>query len=349
MPEGRNLIFRDFVSNRVFDPKRNFLAVHGYFKSFYGGKEADFTYFADVKGFVCLSFLILLWGTHLLTAQEALTPRVHFLADSVKVGQPVQLLLQVDYPFSRRILLPDTNHNFAPFELQRKDYFSTRTRNGISRDCVLYTLATFQIEINQRIQLPVYEFDASDSIVHLSNQDSIFLIQKLAPKDLERPIFEADLTYQNVARPINYPYLLLGFGIVILLLVAINFFFNRPIQRFIYLIVENRRHKAFLKQFERIQSQMERNLTTKTMDQLLVAWRKYIQRVDGKPFTTFTTTEISQVLPDPALKNALSEIDRWIYGGIEMTDWKVQVESLKAISILMFFKKKDAIRSGKFE
>lgn len=284
-----------------------------------------------------------------LYAQDLLYPKLRFLADSVKIGQPVLLELKVDYPFSRRVLLPDTNHSFAPFELQRKDYFPTRTRNGISRDCVLYTLSTFEIEPIQRVQLPVYEFDEADSIVHLSNPDSVFLIVKLVPKDLEKPDFKADLQYQNVARPINYPYLFIGFGVVVLLLIGVNFFFNRPIQRFIYLIVENRRHKAFLKQFERIYAQMERKLTTESMDQLLVAWRKYIQRVDGKPFTTFTTTEISQVLPDPALKNALSEIDRWIYGGIEMADWKVEVESLRGISVLMFLQKKEAIRSGKFE
>lgn len=293
--------------------------------------------------------LILIWWNTLASAQEALNPKIRFLSDSVKVGQPVQLSLQVAYPYSRRILLPDTNHNFEPFELQRKDFFSTRTRNGISRDCVIYTLSTFQLDTIQHIQLPVYEFAAVDSVVHLSNFDSVFLVKQLSPKDLANPKFKSDLAYENVPKSINYPYLLLGFGVVVLLLVGINLFFNRPIQRFIYLIVENRRHKAFLKQFARIQSQMERSLSTDKMDQLLVAWKKYIQRVNGKPFTTFTSTEISHVLPDPALKQALSEIDRWIYGGIEMPDWRNRVESLKGISVLMFLQKKEAIRSGKFE
>lgn len=278
-----------------------------------------------------------------------LVPVARFFADSVVIGQPVKLSLTVQYESQRRILLPDTSHSFAPFELLHKEFFPTRTLGGISRDCVLYSVATFDLDSVQQIQLPVYEFISGDSLVYPSNPASLRVLTRLPAAEIQKPVFRSETGYLAVPKSVNYPFLLLGLGAVVLILFGINVLFNRPIQRFIYQVIENRRHQAFLRQFDRIKTLLERNLTTKEFEQLLVLWKRYIQRVDGKPFTTFTSTEISQVIPDSNLRKALSEIDRWIYGGLEMSDWRRHVESLKEVSVKMFLQKKEAIRSGKLE
>jgi hypothetical protein len=165
----------------------------------------------------------------------------------------------------------------------------------------------------------------------------------------EKPVFETALSPVPVARSINYPYIIIGASAIILLVLIVNFFFDRPIQKFIYLFLEARRHKAYLNQFEKINARMENVLTVDAVEKLLVTWKKYLQRVNEHPYTSFTSREIYQVLPDPVLRDALMEIDRWIYGGLDMKDWRSNFAYLKEISIQFYQKKREAIRNGKFE
>ena len=83
------------------------------------------------------------------------------------------------------------------------------------------------------------------------------------------------------------------------------------------------------------------------MEGLLVVWKRYLQRVDGNPFMSFTSLEISRLLPDSNLKKALQEIDRWIYGGVEMENRTGSILILKEKSIEMYEKKRELIRNGK--
>src|SRR5215831_2013772 len=80
------------------------------------------------------------------SAAHAQEIKVHgkFNGDSVKIGKPIEFYLSAHYPENLNILFPDSTFSFAPFELQKKIYFPTQTKNGISKDSVIYKLATYE-------------------------------------------------------------------------------------------------------------------------------------------------------------------------------------------------------------
>ena len=297
-----------------------------------------------------------LWICFLLSLPAALSARegewnlkARFSADTIRLGEPVLYSLSVHYPSTSQVIFPDTGFSFGSFELWKRDYFPTRTIGDISRDCVVYHLASFLLEPIQSLRVPVFERVGDDTIFHNPSESRVFLKPVFSGNLPENPSIQTELTPLPVPKRVNYPYILIGLGVVLLVILLINIFFDRPIQKFIYLFLESRRQQAFLKQFEKISQQMESGLTVELMESMLITWKKYLQRVDGKPYTTFTSREIFQILPDPTLRDFLQEIDRWIYGGLEMKDFRANVSYLKQMALILYQTKREAIRDGKFE
>lgn len=300
-----------------------------------------------VKLLIFVFAFINLWSTAL--AQTELRPVLKFEKDSVKIGEPIRVSLSVAYPSEEQILFPDTNYSLLPFELIKKEFFTTKSTKGISLDSVVYVVSTFSLDSVQTLKMPVYQFIGEDSTGWFSNEASIKVLQKFKGRLPEKPVFEYDNTNHPVALRINYPYILIGMAVIILLLFLFNFFFDRPIQKFIFLFLERRRHNSYLKLYDKNIKNLEKELSIENVEALLVNWRKYIQRVDGQPYTTFTSMEIFKVLPDKNLRDILQEIDRWIYGGIDMKDWRSNMEYVKQVSIQLYLKKRESIKDGKFE
>lgn len=274
---------------------------------------------------------------------------VKFSKNPIKVGEPVKLSVTARYNSKLRILFPDTSHSFAPFELLKRSYFPTVSKAGISFDSVEYLLATYSLDSVQSVQVPIFQFTENDSTEWMSDQVSVRVLSSFTGPLPEYPVFQSDNSLVPIPLRVNYPYAIIGVGVLLALILAINFFFNRPIQRFVYLFIERRRHEAYVRQFDRISHQLGNQLSIGGMEQLLVIWKRYIQRVGGKPYTTYTSAEIFKVLPDAVLKEALQQIDRWIYGGMEMTEWKSHVAYIKEISLQLYHQKRELIKNGNFE
>lgn len=298
-------------------------------------------------------FLVLLWGLRPVLAYgqnlTPLKPNAYFSQPKIQLGEQVQFVVTIRYPSERRILFPDSVHSFQPFELIKKDYFPTKTENGLSFDSVVYTLSTFIPDSVQTLSVPIVEFQANDSLSWFSPPASVHVQTQIQGKLPNPPVVYEELSPVHIPTRFNYPYLLIALGVFMVLVLAINYFFNRPIQRFIYLFIERRRNQAYISQFQRLQNQLEKNLSKEGFERLINLWKKYNQRVDGKPYTTFTSTEIFRILPEPSLKEALQDIDRWIYGGVEMKDWKRNLLTIKEISLQLYQNKREAIRNGKFD
>ncbi len=272
-----------------------------------------------------------------------------FSRDTIQIGEPVLYSLSVYYPYSSQVVFPDTGYSFGTFELWKREFFPTRTIGEISRDCVVFHLATFSLDPVQAIRIPVFERVGEDTIYHFPTDALVHLKPVFSGNLPSNPVVQTEVSPLPVPKRVNYPYILIGLGVVTILILLINIFFDRPIQKFIYLFLEGRRHEAFNRQFEKLHQQMEQGLSVDVMENLLITWKKYLQRVDGKPYTTFTSREIFQVLPDAALRDYLQEIDRWIYGGLEMKDFRLNVSYLKQVALMLYQQKREAIRNGKFE
>jgi hypothetical protein len=136
-------------------------------------------------------------------------------------------------------------------------------------------------------------------------------------------------------------------AVVLLLLLLANIFLDKPIQRFFYLWLERRRQQRYLKSFNRLQDNLRREATIQGMESLMVLWKQYLQRLNGKPFLSYTSLEITKELPDPLLKKTLQETDRWIYGGMTVDNLEANIDKLKEKSLQLYEQKRENIRNGK--
>ena len=112
-----------------------------------------------------------------LFAQEEVQVRGGFLSDSLKIGEQTAYYLVARYPSNLTVLFPDSTHAFAPFEYENKEYFTTRTTDGISADSTVYYLTTFEVDRTQYLSLPVYVIQAQDSTTIETLSDSVRITQ----------------------------------------------------------------------------------------------------------------------------------------------------------------------------
>ena len=105
------------------------------------------------------------------------------------IGDKVRMFLAAEYPSKLNILFPDSTHNFAPFEFEKRIYFPTKTTGEKSYDSVVYYLTTFEIDRFQALSLPVFQLNPMDCTVYFSRQDTILLTELV--KNLAR------LTYRR--------------------------------------------------------------------------------------------------------------------------------------------------------
>lgn len=90
-----------------------------------------------------------------LLKSQTLLPKGFFQQDSVQIA-PFNFSLSLSYNADEQVLFPDSNYNYKPFELIGKNYFPTKTVNGISKDCVVYIFDTFKTDSIQKLSLPVF-------------------------------------------------------------------------------------------------------------------------------------------------------------------------------------------------
>jgi hypothetical protein len=280
---------------------------------------------------------------------ESWAVKATFSKDTILVGEPVILSLSAIYSTRSQVLFPDTGFVFPGFEVLHREYFPTKSNLVSSRDSVVYTLTSYEPGASMELRLPVFEFLGPDSVPHYSNRVTVFIKSTIGDQVPANPVLQTETSPLPVARKINYPFILLGLGVVILAILLVNLFFDRPIQKFIFLFLERRRFNAFRKLFDKTSYQMELQPSSSGMESLLNIWKKYIQRVDEKPYMSLTSSEIYKILPDDTLKQTLQDADRWIYGGVEMQDFRFNIGYLRQIASQLYQKKREAIRNGKLE
>jgi hypothetical protein len=298
------------------------------------------------KLIILSSFLLFLIPGNII-AEGIIEPKAVSDKRKIQIGEPFHVSVFVDYPSENQLLFPDSTFAFGNCILKDRRFFPTQTRNEISRDCVVYQLACFNPSPIQSFSIPVIRFENGDSIRFNSNEIMFQILPELDSSSLKKADFLKDVNPAIIPLQINYPYAIGIMAVVVLLLLLANIFLDKPIQRFFYLWLERRRQKRYLKAFNRIQDSLKKEATIQGMESLMVLWKKYLQRLNGKPFLSYTSLEITKELPDPLLKKTLQETDRWIYGGMTVENLEANIEKLKEKSLQLYEQKRENIRNGK--
>lgn len=261
-------------------------------------------------------------------AQE-ISPYGKFLKDSVMVGEEVQYSLSVKYPLDWHVIFPDSTYNYEPFEFYTKSYFPTRIDSTHAYDSAVYTLSTFEIDLVQKLQLPIYLLNGNDSTTILASPDSVFLreLVTVLPDSLK---FRENLAFQAVNYAFNYPYFMIGLGLVALIGLGTFFIFGNSIRTKIKLYRMRKAYEKFSLEFDRGIIKIKQSETNaQLIEEILVIWKSYMEKIEDRPFTKYTSKEILKVGFEEQLKNVLQTIDRSIYGAIGDEEMHKNFEALE--------------------
>jgi hypothetical protein len=271
------------------------------------------------------------------------------MTDSVKIGEQILYSLSVRYPSSQSIVFPDSSFSFFPFEMQRKKYFPTQTRDQISFDSAVYFLSTFEIDSLQSLALPVFVIHRRDCTSVYAQQDTVFLKQLVGPipnsiaaKDLP---LKSNADYLNVRWLLNYPLLLLIAGILIVVLLIVWLIFGKRIRKYFLLRRLTKNHIVFLDRFARHLEKLRKESSSVVAESALVIWKKYMEGLVARPYTKFTTKEILVLAGDEKLSEALHRIDRMVYA----RDGIFSVEAfdpLRSFTQDQFVKRTEEVKHG---
>lgn len=270
------------------------------------------------------SILLIISCLLVIENSYAQKPIGRFQTDSIELGRPIDYTLSYHHSPSAEVFFPDTTYNFYPFEIIRRNIFPTSTTNGVSTDSVVYTLVTFDIRKTQKLELPIYLLSKRDCTAVYSLADSVFL-KEMIKTSVDSLQLKTDTKLLALSQQVNYPkiltYLLGLLGIVLI----IYAFFGRFIRKQYTLFLFGRRHKDFQTNYKKF---TRSTLDDVTIGKALVLWKKHLEWLEKRPYTSYTTKEIISRLPSERLEEALREVDSAIYGGILSTQMPLAMNVL---------------------
>ena len=294
---------------------------------------------------VILFFLIII---SLSGYSQDVKVRGQFLVDSIKIGQPFPFALSAEYPWENNILFPDSTYNFAPFEYVAKQYFPTLTIDGISHDSTIYYLNSFEIDSLQWLKLPVYVIQQKDC-TEVWTQERMVWLQHLVTINTDSlqaanlPL-KVDAYYVPVDWLFNYPVASIGGGSVLVILLVCWILFGKRIRRYFKVRSMKRTFERYLQTFNTSVESLKESGTIPQAEKTLVIWKKYLETLEDKPFTKYTSKEILQVINDANLSSPLKTVDRFLYAGVQPSTFDAFYE-LKSYSEDCFYKKLQEINS----
>lgn len=267
-----------------------------------------------------------------------------FLQDSVEIGLPFRYVLTAKHAPEVQLTFPDSSYNFSPFTFLRKLYFPTRTAGKQSVDSVVYELQTFDINLLQKLSLPVFwQADADSTKEQFAKMDSV-LLKELVQYDDAHQKLKSIVVLQPIEKHFNYPYLFAGIALLILLLVPIWWIFGGRIIRTYRLFQFRTRHALFLQEFSRLSNRIVSRKAVVDIERALAVWKKHLEQIESKPYTSYTSKEISQLLRNNALLESLKTIDKAVYGQDVSGNIEQDLTVLRNISIERYELKQEQMR-----
>jgi hypothetical protein len=249
---------------------------------------------------------------------QALKPVGTFQQDTLKVGEPVTYVLSFRYPRELEVVFPGKDGNFAPFEYLDRSFAPTSSDSAFSYDSVAYELTTFELDTIQSLALPVYVVSTDregkpDSTAIYASLDSVY-INRVIRQLPDSVNLKENLAYRDVPLAFNYPYLLVGIALFLLLAVLVYVFFGKKIRQAWLLYRLRKDQKMFNEEFARSLESLRKSPNRRRSENTLLLWKRYMERLDRLPYTKLTTKEIVKLPSGNLLQNDLRAIDRSIYG-----------------------------------
>ena len=271
-----------------------------------------------------------------------------FLKDSIKIGEPTGFYLTAKYPSELTILFPDSTFDFTPFEYESKQYFPTRTNQSESVDSVVYYLSTFEIDSILYLSLPVYQVNDQDCTVVNSSNERIYLtlLVSAVPDSVsaEQLPLKTNTSYVPVFLQFNYPFAAIILGALVIIVLIVVFVFGKRILRFFRIRKLKKNHQAFIEKYAQYLNMIGKRYDRQEVETLLFIWKKYLEKLEGIPYTKMTTKETLNILNEDSVGNNLKAVDRAIYGNHPLD--MLTLEGLLDFASIRFTTTLDQIQHG---
>ncbi len=205
-------------------------------------------------------------------------------------------------------------------ELESKQFFPTVTRDSISYDSVVYYLTSYEIDSIQTFSMPVFVIHGADCTAVFGRRDSIRLKEYIAhvPDSVEaaRLPLKVNTNYTSVSWLFNYPLASLIIGVLLVALLVVWIIFGKRILRHFRLKRMMKAHNEFMQKFRAAVQAVQKDFSAKDAENALVLWKRYMENLEERPYSKYSSREIVRFFDDKELPVALRKIDRMVYGGV---------------------------------
>ncbi len=286
------------------------------------------------------------------TPAPATIPVGRFLTDSVEIGRPFRYALSFRHPIAEDVLFPDSTF-FAPFLVREKAFLPTRSDAQISTDSAVYTLVSFETQPQLTLRVPLYIVGIADCTVVFSSTDTVFFRSRLQTARPDTLQLQTSTQVTPLRQELNYPVLLAFLGAIGLIAGLIYALFAQAVNRQLALLRLRRRHRSFLRNYNRYIRTLSADSATEVANQAVVRWRNYLEDLEQQPYSTMTTPEIVQRISNrqPGLpgisgqdvEEALKTADRMIYGGTYTDQSNESMQLLRTVAVMAYHQRRTVL------
>jgi hypothetical protein len=290
--------------------------------------------------------LFLAWPVFAQDSASYPQPKGKFDTDTALVASPVRYILTVRRPAKAQVVYPDSLFDYSPFELRKQTWYPTRSINDtVLLDSAVYELLSFSAAPSLSLSLPIFYLLPQGDSPPVYAPEAVLQQRLLQDGAKSDPLVASEQTLP-VPERFNYPYWIIGISLIVTLLAIANIFLGKPAQRYFRLWVERQRHRAFIRGYDRLVAQVRQRGSNGPLEKALNLWKAYIERVENVPYTTYTTKDFSEHLPDPALTKSLQSLDKYIYGGFAPDEAPAAYAVLRRMAIRNYAQKTQSLRNG---
>ena len=268
------------------------------------------------------------------------------MTDTIEIGSPFQYVLSLRHAPNKDVFFPSTNAKYGPFTFVKQEYFDTQTDASGSLDSAVYTLISFDNRPVQLLSLPVYVLSNADCTAVFTQPDSVVLKSILPLKINGTTTLRASDFVLPLKQQLNLPLILLVVISVCVVAGSIYGLFRKRIRRLWqwYLLFAGQRE--FSGTFNRLVRNLQGKNGLESAEKSVIIWKKYLEKIEKRPFTTYTTREISDNFADnQTLADALREIDSVIYGGTDPKQAARPLDTLRALALQRYQMRQDELKT----
>lgn len=236
---------------------------------------------------ICL--LCLLIPSYSVAQRGTVTASLSVEADSIAIGEPLQISITVSHPSEAIIEFP-TSRDFSPFGLIRGTATPTRTEGGLSLDEVEYEIRTFSLSPKQQLELPILWYNGQDT-GQIRLLSDTFSLKRQIQQVNDSMEYRYTLTPVNLEDPPNYLSFLLLTFFALMLVSLLVFALRKPARRYWALRNLNRSTERMRKSLERLSKEQNQEIQLETLNTL---WRNYLDPEQKIQLGAMTTTELSE-------------------------------------------------------